>query len=148
MPVPTRALRPLLVGLTLACAPLAAASAQLGSSTVAFAAGAPAPTLPAPAPAPATDPATAPAAAAPAGPVAATTVAGATRARLTLDSRQQAATARLAAEPGPRLGRSPALMIVGGAALVAGLLIGDGAGDAIAIGGAVVGLVGLYQYLR
>jgi hypothetical protein len=41
-----------------------------------------------------------------------------------------------------------ALMIVGGAAILVGLVIGRGAGDAIAVGGAVVGLFGLYQYLQ
>jgi hypothetical protein len=41
-----------------------------------------------------------------------------------------------------------ALMVVGGAALLTGLIIGGNAGTAIAVGGAVVGLVGLYQYLQ
>jgi uncharacterized membrane protein len=49
---------------------------------------------------------------------------------------------------GPGFGRSEAMMIVGGTAVVIGLIIGDGAGGALAFGGAVVGLVGLYQYLR
>ncbi len=43
---------------------------------------------------------------------------------------------------------SAALMIVGGAALLAGLLIGGGAGTAIAVGGALVGLYGLWMYVR
>jgi hypothetical protein len=38
-------------------------------------------------------------------------------------------------------------MIVGGAALVGGLIVGDDAGYAIAIGGLVVGLLGLWTYL-
>jgi hypothetical protein len=46
------------------------------------------------------------------------------------------------------MGQGEALMIVGGAAVLVGLLIGDGAGNAIAVGGAIVGLVGLYQYLQ
>ena len=41
-----------------------------------------------------------------------------------------------------------ALMVVGGAALLAGLIIGGGAGTAIAVGGAVVGLYGLYEFLQ
>ena len=41
-----------------------------------------------------------------------------------------------------------ALMIVGGAAILVGLVIGSGAGAAIAVAGAVVGLYGLYQYLQ
>lgn len=45
-------------------------------------------------------------------------------------------------------GQPMALMIVGGAAVLVGLIIGGGAGTAIAIGGAVAGLVGLYQYLQ
>ncbi len=53
--------------------------------------------------------------------------------------------------PAPRRGGSGpgvALMIVGGAAILVGLLINNNAGGAIAVGGAVVGLVGLYQYLQ
>ena len=46
------------------------------------------------------------------------------------------------------LGQAEALMIVGGAAVLVGLLIGSGAGNAIAVGGAIVGLVGLYEYLQ
>jgi hypothetical protein len=45
-------------------------------------------------------------------------------------------------------GQPVALMVVGGAALLTGLIIGDDAGAAIAVGGAVVGLIGLYQYLQ
>jgi hypothetical protein len=45
-------------------------------------------------------------------------------------------------------GTDGALMIVGGAAFIAGLIIGGGAGTAIAIGGAVIGLYGLYLYLQ
>jgi hypothetical protein len=45
-------------------------------------------------------------------------------------------------------GQPVALMVVGGAALLAGLIIGDGAGYAIAVGGAVVGLYGLYEFLQ
>jgi hypothetical protein len=46
------------------------------------------------------------------------------------------------------LGRPIALMAVGGAALLTGLIIGDDAGTVIAVGGAVIGLYGLYQYLQ
>jgi hypothetical protein len=46
------------------------------------------------------------------------------------------------------LGTDAILMIVGVAALVTGLLIGGGAGTAIAIAGAVIGLYGLYLYLQ
>ena len=53
-----------------------------------------------------------------------------------------------AAAAGLHQGEGVALMAVGGAGLVAGLLIGDNAGTAIAIGGLAVGLVGLYEYVR
>lgn len=45
-------------------------------------------------------------------------------------------------------GQPATLIVVGGAAILVGLLIGGGAGGAIAVGGAVVGLIGLYQYLQ
>jgi hypothetical protein len=45
-------------------------------------------------------------------------------------------------------GQPVALMVVGGAALLAGLIIGGGAGTAVAVGGAVIGLYGLYEYLQ
>lgn len=46
------------------------------------------------------------------------------------------------------LGQSQALMIVGGAALIVGAVIGDDPGTIIMVGGAIVGLYGLYQYLQ
>jgi hypothetical protein len=49
---------------------------------------------------------------------------------------------------GARVGRNLALVGVGAAAVVAGLLVGGDGGHAVAIGGTVVGLVGLYRYLR
>jgi hypothetical protein len=62
--------------------------------------------------------------------------------------RHQADAAPAAAQR--RGGSAPgtALMIVGGAAVLVGLVIGGGAGGAIAVGGAVLGLYGLYQYLQ
>jgi hypothetical protein len=45
-------------------------------------------------------------------------------------------------------GQPVALMVVGGAAVLVGLIIGGGAGAAIAVGGAIAGLYGLYQYLQ
>jgi len=53
-----------------------------------------------------------------------------------------------AAAAGLHQGEGVALMAVGGAGLIAGLLIGDSAGTAVAIGGLAVGLVGLYEYVR
>ena len=40
------------------------------------------------------------------------------------------------------------LMIVGGAALLVGAVVGGTAGDLLMVGGAVIGLVGLYRYLQ
>ena len=42
----------------------------------------------------------------------------------------------------------PVLAIVGGAALIGGLLIGESAGTAIAVGGLIMGLIGLYLWLK
>jgi hypothetical protein len=44
--------------------------------------------------------------------------------------------------------QSRAMMIVGGVALVVGAIIGGDPGTIVMVGGAVVGLVGLYDYLR
>ena len=46
------------------------------------------------------------------------------------------------------LGQSEALMIVGGAAILVGAIVGDTAGDFFMVGGAIVGLYGLYKYLQ
>ena len=53
-----------------------------------------------------------------------------------------------AAPPAGNQGRGTALMIVGGAAILTGIVIGNGAGYAISVAGAVIGLYGLYQYLQ
>lgn len=47
-----------------------------------------------------------------------------------------------------RAGSNAAMMAVGGAGLLVGLLIGGDTGILIASGGAAVGLVGLFRYLR
>ena len=44
--------------------------------------------------------------------------------------------------------QSRAMMIVGVAALIAGAIIGDTPGTIIMVGGTVVGLIGLYEYLQ
>lgn len=67
--------------------------------------------------------------------------------QLRTDAKAPLAVSSAAAE-GLHKGEGVALMAVGGAALVAGLLIGDDAGTAVALGGLVVGLVGLYEYVR
>ena len=48
----------------------------------------------------------------------------------------------------PNMGRDVAFMAVGGAAIVAGAIIGDDAGTVFMVGGAVLLLYGLYQYLQ
>jgi hypothetical protein len=45
-------------------------------------------------------------------------------------------------------GRNLALMGVGLAGLIVGLVVGGGAGTAIAVGGGLVGLYGLYKFLQ
>ena len=47
-----------------------------------------------------------------------------------------------------RESQNVAMMIVGGAALVVGSVIGGDAGTLMMVGGGVVGLVGLYRYLQ
>ena len=46
------------------------------------------------------------------------------------------------------MGQPVALMVVGAAAIVVGAIIGGDAGTIFMIGGAVAGLIGLYQYLQ
>ena len=90
-------------------------------------------------------PAVAPASVTPAAqaPMIRADVAGITRS----DSRAPLVVSSAASE-GLHQGEGVALMAVGGAGLVAGLLIGNSAGTAVAIGGLAVGLVGLYEYVR
>ena len=61
------------------------------------------------------------------------------------------ATAAKAAPAAPRGGghsHGEVLMIVGGAAILTGIVVGNNAGYAISIAGAVIGLYGLYEYLQ
>jgi hypothetical protein len=46
------------------------------------------------------------------------------------------------------LGQARAMMVVGAAALITGAIIGGDPGTVIMVGGAVIGLYGLYQYLQ
>jgi hypothetical protein len=48
----------------------------------------------------------------------------------------------------PQEGSTVAMMVVGAVAVVAGLVIEGDAGTAIAVGGAVIGLIGLWRYVR
>jgi len=59
-----------------------------------------------------------------------------------------APTAPLAPAPTPQVGRNPAMMIVGGAMLLVGAVIGGDAGTLVMIGGGGIGLLGLWNYLR
>ena len=61
---------------------------------------------------------------------------------------QEARTANTMMQRRKGYGQPIALMVVGGAALLTGLIIGDDAGTVIAVGGAVIGLYGLYEYLQ
>jgi hypothetical protein len=55
----------------------------------------------------------------------------------------------LAPAPIPRdVGRNPALMIVGGAMMIVGAVVGGDSGTLIMIGGGGIGLFGLWQFLR
>ena len=54
----------------------------------------------------------------------------------------------LTGDPHVGTGQNVALMLVGGAGLIAGLLIGGGPGAVVAIAGAGVGLYGLYGFLK
>lgn len=46
------------------------------------------------------------------------------------------------------VGRNPAMMIVGGVALITGAIIGGDTGTIVMIGGGALGLYGLWQYLK
>jgi len=61
---------------------------------------------------------------------------------------QSSATLQTTAAQRQSMGKPVAMMIVGLAALVAGALIGGDPGVLIMVGGAIVGLIGLYQYLK
>lgn len=58
------------------------------------------------------------------------------------------AMAPIASTSSKGLGQARALMFVGAGAFVAGAIIGGDAGTLIMVGGAVVGLYGLYEYLK
>jgi len=54
----------------------------------------------------------------------------------------------IAAQQHANLGQARAMMVVGVAALIAGAIIGDTPGTIVMVGGAVIGLIGLYDYLQ
>ena len=61
---------------------------------------------------------------------------------------QSATTTTPNAAAAANMGRPVALMLVGFGALLAGAIIGDDVGTIFMVGGALIGLVGLYEYLR
>jgi hypothetical protein len=75
-------------------------------------------------------------------------------ARLAADAQMTVLGADERLEPGnpfrntAGFGQPEALMIVGGAAFLAGALIGGDAGTIVMVGGAGIGLYGLYLYLQ
>ena len=70
-------------------------------------------------------------------------------ARFAASTQQSAAPLMLSAAPQKmNLGQARAMMIVGGAAILTGAIIGNDAGGIIMVGGAVIGLIGLYEYLQ
>lgn len=71
----------------------------------------------------------------------------AARAAVRPDLRMDATVPR-ALDVRQQLRRSETLMIVGGAIFLAGAIIGDDAGTIIMIGGAGIGIYGLYLYLQ
>lgn len=89
--------------------------------------------------APASQPADAPSDLAPTGP---SMQASTLSPRLATDAPLEANAMRR-----PARGSGVGLMILGGAALITGAIIGDTPGTIIMVGGAVVGLYGLYVYL-
>jgi hypothetical protein len=58
------------------------------------------------------------------------------------------ANALSAAAAPQSVGRPAALMLVGFGALLAGAIIGDDVGTIFMVGGAIIGLYGLYEYLK
>lgn len=79
--------------------------------------------------------------------------AGPTVAASTAGIRSSTASASTTAPPAQQdrnlgAGQNIALMVVGGAALVIGAVIGGTAGLLLAVGGAVVGLYGLYNFVQ
>jgi len=72
-----------------------------------------------------------------------------TQADAAIGVRSVAMTTPFAPAPVPRAyGRSPALMIVGGAMLLVGAVIGGDEGTIVMLGGGGLGLLGLWYYLR
>jgi hypothetical protein len=63
-------------------------------------------------------------------------------------SQHQSAAEAVRMERHVGAGKNAALMVVGAAGIVTGALVGGGGGTAIAVAGAVVGLYGLYRFVK
>ncbi len=72
----------------------------------------------------------------------------ATGARVGIDVRADAATAAAQPDDSPTSRRGVRHMIVGGATIIVGGLVGDDAGTAISIAGAALLIYGVYLYLQ
>jgi hypothetical protein len=63
-------------------------------------------------------------------------------------ARAEAGTPQLSLQSSGRDNRNVVWMIVGGGMMLGGSLIGDDVGTIVSVTGLVIGLVGLYRYLR
>jgi hypothetical protein len=80
--------------------------------------------------------------------VAGPTLLGATAAARPAHPTRELATRRIASDDRPHAGRAAALMITGAAGIVVGLIAGGDAEAPLVVGGAVVGLIGLYDWVK
>jgi hypothetical protein len=79
-------------------------------------------------------------------PLATVTPAGVTQSRIAASTRTTATTPfALRSSEG---GHNPAMMVVGGAAMIVGAVVGGTAGTIVMIGGGILGLVGLWNYMQ
>lgn len=75
--------------------------------------------------------------------------AGVTQSKGGVNARMNASTnAPYAVRVSSQDSRNPAMMIVGGAALIVGAVVGGQAGTIVMVGGGILGLVGLWNYLQ
>ena len=75
------------------------------------------------------------------------TPAGVTQQRITPASRTST-TEPYALRASSQGGHNPAMMVVGGAAMIVGAVVGGTAGTIVMIGGGILGLVGLWNYMQ
>lgn len=75
------------------------------------------------------------------------TPAGVTQPRIATASRTST-TEPYALRASSQGGHNPAMMVVGGAAMIVGAVVGGTAGTIVMIGGGILGLVGLWNYMQ